>query len=647
MLQPNSRRLLFDALAPPAGYKLDFTVGTSYTLDLISLLATPVAFAFSDWQDQEGRPTPDPLALLKAVRQYADRMCLFCQAGKIYVPPAFQPLLVSLESSVIEALAPRGGSFHPKVWFLRFRSNEEPSDVMYRFLCLSRNMTFDRAWDTMLCLDGTLTSRTNAFSQNHPLGQFAESLPAMSVRKLSKEWKKRFDMLAYEIRRVEFDLPDGIDEIAYWPIGIDTNASPDDDWPFDSSKRSLVISPFVSGGLLNDLADISDQVELISRADQLETIGLGTLERFSDVWILDESAELEPSELEQAASSPVTDSEPAAADSAPLVGLHAKLYVFDEGWDASIFTGSANATHAAFHQNVEFLAQIRGKKSKIGVEAILGESKDNAEGKTAGAACLMDMLQPFKPAESAEEEDEAEKRFERYVDELARQIAFAQPSAFCSADRNGFRVDLKPNHQQKRKHKVSIDSEYVVSVRPASQPTAAPTNVDLGEDAWATFPSLAMLSLTSFFVFSVSTEQPKKMTREFVLNLPLAGEPEGRKEALLRHLLSDKDRVLRFMMLLLSDADASAFAEFAAGNEGDGESFQLASMLDGRTLFESMMQCAWKDPSRLQQIANMIADLQGSDEGQELIPDDFNAIWDPIWAVAEQEIEKSSKRRKR
>ena len=478
MLQPNSRRLLFDALAPPDGYKLDFTIGTSYTLDLLALLAAPVAFAFSDWQDQEGRPTPDPLALLKAVRQYADRMCLFCQAGRIHVPPTFQPLLVSLEDSVVEALAPRGGSFHPKVWFLRFESSEDPDDVIYRFLCLSRNMTFDRAWDTMLCLDGQLTDRVNAFSQNHPLGRFVESLPSMSVRKMPRHWTKRIDEVAHEIRRVNFDLPNGIDELAFWPIGIDAETSPDDDWPFPNSKRSLVISPFVSDGLLTDLLTVSDQVELVSRAEQLELISPAKLKRFSEVWILDESAEPEPAELEEAAETDQELKGNVNPESVPLVGLHAKLYVIDEGWDASIFTGSANATHAAFHQNVEFLTQLRGKKSKIGVAAIFGESKNGDAGSAAGAACLMDMLQPFKPAESAEPADETEKKFERYVDKLARQIASRQPVAVCKASEEGigFRIDLQPS----RKGKLRPDSGHVISVRPASQPSAAPNRCEVG-----------------------------------------------------------------------------------------------------------------------------------------------------------------------
>ena len=129
MLEPNSRRLLLESLQPPPEYRLDWAVGTTFTLDLMALLSAPVAFAFSDWQDREGRPTADPLALLKAVRQYASRICLFCQGGKIHVPRAYQPLLASLEDCIVEAHAPLGGSFHPKMWFLRFVSEDETVHV--------------------------------------------------------------------------------------------------------------------------------------------------------------------------------------------------------------------------------------------------------------------------------------------------------------------------------------------------------------------------------------------------------------------------------------------------------------------------------------------------------------------------------------
>ena len=78
MLAPRERRLLLDALRPPPGHRLDRAVGTSFSLDLLALLTAPLAFTFFDWEDDEGAPTADPLALLEAVRRHADRITLFC-----------------------------------------------------------------------------------------------------------------------------------------------------------------------------------------------------------------------------------------------------------------------------------------------------------------------------------------------------------------------------------------------------------------------------------------------------------------------------------------------------------------------------------------------------------------------------------------
>jgi hypothetical protein len=641
MLQPTDRRLLFDALAPPSGYKLDFAVGTTYTLDLFALLSAPVAFAFSDWQDREGRPTGDPLALLKAVREYADRICLFFQAGRIHVPQNYQPLLASVESSLVETLAPRGGSFHPKVWFLRFAGSQ--GEVMYRFLCLSRNMTFDRAWDTMLCLEGPLTDRANAFTQNHTLGRFVEALPGMAIRGVSKPWKKRISDLAYEIRRVDFEKPELVDHMQFWPIGIEADRDPEKDWPFGESKRTLVISPFVSGGALGDFASLNSQIELVSRAEQLERVKPEVLSAYSNVWILDDTAEPEPSETEEANSDAGEASESTLPAAPALVGLHAKLYVLDGGWDASVFTGSANATHAAFNRNVEFLTELRGKKSKLGVAAILGEST-NPDDKKPGAASLADLLRPFKPGDGEGTEESPEEKFERLVDEIAKQIAKAQLIAECqdATDDSGYRVCLQPV----KRIKVELDPTVIVSVRPASRPHAPFVSLDVNEPTWAEFDFLTMLSLTSFYVFLIETESPKKMTREFVLNIPLTNEPSGRREALLKHLLSDKERVLRFLMLLLSDADADAFANMFNATDGGSETFQFSSLLNGPTLFESLMRCVERDPARLEQVAEIISDLEKSSDGRELLPEELDAIWRPIWNVAQRQLARGSKRGK-
>ena len=52
----------------------------------------------------------------------------------------------------------------------------------------------------------------------------------------------------------------------------------------------------------------------------------------------------------------------AAAD-AELRGLHAKLFVVDQPYWSHIYTGSANATDAAFDANVEFLVELKGRNT--------------------------------------------------------------------------------------------------------------------------------------------------------------------------------------------------------------------------------------------------------------------------------------------
>ncbi len=65
-------------------------------------------------------------------------------------------------------------------------------------------------------------------------------------------------------------------------------------------------------------------------------------------------------------------------------------------------------------------------------------------------------------------------------------------------------------------------------VRPVSMPLAKPKQIALAAQPWVTFESIAMLGLTSFFVFDVVSTEPK-IKRQFVLNVPLTNEPVTEK----------------------------------------------------------------------------------------------------------------------
>ena len=636
MLEPNSRRLFMESLQPPDGYSLDWAVGTSYTLDLMALLTAPVAFAFSDWQDRDGRPTSDPLALLKAVRQYASRVCIFCQAGKIHVPKSYQPLLASLEDSIMEATAPRGGSFHPKMWFLRFVDSEGQS-VFYRVLCASRNMTFDRSWDTLLCLEGAFRDRANAYRINHPLGQFVEALPRMSVRPIASTWKRRIVELAHEIRRVDFEIPEPFEEIDFWPLGI----GGDDRWSFpERIDQMFVVSPFVDEGFIRNLAERNAPIQLLSRPDRMAFLSAKTLDLIDKAWVLDDTANLEPADAEEEQRTVTAgDTRDEAAGDSPLVGLHAKVYVVEEGWNARVFTGSANATQAGFNRNVEFLTELRGKKSRCGVSAMLGETSAD-DGKQASS--LADILQPYKASETPTEHDEELEAFERSVDQFARTLAETAPVARCERDpiEGGFNVHLTPT----RRTKQSPPVDWKVQVRPASLRDSHLTAAITTERVWAEFRQVSLLGLTSFFVFNVESSKPK-LTRQFVLNVPLLGVPDNRHEAILRDLLSDRDRVLTFLLLLLQDSGARDLSHLMQSSHSKKEQFTFAQSLFGTPLFESLIRALDRDPERLEQVDHVIRDLRSSEQGQALLPDDLDAIWAPIWAVRLRQLELSKRQK--
>src|SRR5581483_12522935 len=184
MLDPADRTVFTEALRAPVGFRVDQVIATTYTLDLVALLTLPLSFtlASGDGINEAGRV--DPVALLEALRRHAGRISVFCQAGCISAPRRGQLLFGYLEQSVIETKARRnGGVFHPKVAIVRYAADTrdpadgleqpDPKAVKYRFLCGTRNLTFDRSWDTMLSLDGELMrDRPQVIRSNKPLSAF-------------------------------------------------------------------------------------------------------------------------------------------------------------------------------------------------------------------------------------------------------------------------------------------------------------------------------------------------------------------------------------------------------------------------------------------------------------------------------------------
>ncbi|MEJ7787546.1 MAG: phospholipase D family protein, partial [Solirubrobacteraceae bacterium] len=416
MLNTDDRLLLSEALAPPPGHQPDLLVGTTYSLHLSALLSVPLAMTFADWERVDGAPSTDAVAALEAVRRHAEHITVFCQAGATAATD-HPPLVASwLEDVVVPARAPHGGVFHPKVWVARYRPVDGRSPA-YRMLCGSRNLTFDRSWDTVLVLDGSVTPRGGRAPATDPLADFVAALPSVATGPLTPARASAILQLAEELRRVRFAPPDGFHELAFCPLGIAGHRAD----PFWTRRtRMLVVAPFVGLGRLNAFDTEAQDSVLISRADELDGVATGALKGYSQLFALDE---------------PEPPLEQSAGDERALTGLHAKLYIADAGWDSHVWTGSANATTAAFQDNVEFLVRLDGKRNDCGIEATLGKADDPLS--------LRAMLIEVPPRDEPGVPDpliELERRLDGIAHDLAERGIVARISP--QPAEGHFRVDL-------------------------------------------------------------------------------------------------------------------------------------------------------------------------------------------------------------
>lgn len=608
MLEPRERQLMFDALRPPLGYTFDQGIGTTYSADLLALMMAPVAFTFFDLHQGEEGPATSSLEVLESLRRHADRLTLFCEAGRIAVPRGKYPQLAFIESAVVQCRPPERGSFHPKLWVLRFLGD---GPARYRLLCMSRNLMFSRAWDTMLVLDGEVRGRTVA--ANHPLGDFVQALPGMADRPAAADVVARAALLSGELRTVQFERPDGVDEIRFWPLGHTTARSN----PFRQlGKRLLIVSPFVGVTTLETLAEDTTECTVVSTVPQLGALSRRP-EGVSKFYVLNERAVAESDEVQAA----VSDS---MADAIAQEDLHAKLFVTEFGAEAHVWTGSLNATDAALKRNVEFLVELVGHRKRLGIDSLLAPEKDSVR--------LINLIRDVTDVGlvALQPPDPSIEALEDLMDDLRLALVDGKLEAVAERREDGsYDVSVICRGQA-----VEVPAGLTAVCWPASTESrrSAFPGCNPGETLVA-FPQLSFEALTTFFAFELAGRAAgEERQLRFALNLPLIGAPEDRKQKVLRSFLTDRGRFMKFLMLLLADEgfDPGAFGDALTEQRGGSEAAENAPAVG---LLEMLLHALDSSPGRLDHLHSLLQQLTGEPEGRELLPPGFNDIWEPIWKV--------------
>lgn len=615
MLCPNDRHHLFDLLRPPEGYDLNYAVGTTYSLDLTTLLTVPVGFAYLDYDGSGDNDIPDPLLILDSIHQFSQKIAVFCQAGQIYVPRFHHSILNAyLENAVFPVRAPNGGVFHAKVWLLRFTFQEKDIPIKYRLLCMSRNITFDKSWDTVVALDGEWEKRKNAYAANRPLSDFIAKLPVFSIQKVPSQITKIIKTISNEILTTKFDPPHDreeacFDELKFWPMGLERKRDIKKKGKMFTWPIKAVISPFINNEFVKRfLKGRQDHPVLISRSESLDTLKLENLGTFNCVYTLADGASQEPLE------------ENSEQQSQPeLSGLHAKIFIMESGWKASIFTGSANATLAAFTKNVEFMIELVGKKSRFGVDQFLRKIK--------GEANFFDMLVPYA-AQNEQIGDDQEKCLEVKLDNFCLSFATTIWNGVVTAsqDKSKFNLTVFCNDMPQ----FQTDISTTVKCRPITLRETHLTEIR-PETTQIVWKNIDTERLTAFIAFRVdmASEHVSK-AREFVIKIILKGAPEDRLSRIMGSMLSNPKELMKFLMIILNiDSPQNPIGWTRASGLHRNPCLSIGPGVTNG-LLEMLLTAVSRDPKRIDRIAEVVEDLQKAKKGGDILLDEFEQIWHPI-----------------
>jgi hypothetical protein len=596
MLNPNSRSLYTGALTPPPGMVFDEAIATTFSLDPITLLTIPIHLALLGKGNLKEQ-LDDGITLLEALRRVTARMTVYAQRGRMLAPDSPHVLYGLLESMVIDVLAPRRGVFHPKLWLLRFVDPLGEEAPLLRLLILSRNLTLDRSWDLSLQLEGQPGRRFR--SENRELAELIAFLPELAKNSVPPERRDQTARLSDEARRTQWELPPGFESVKFHVFGRKRKA-----WLPPQSRRLLVVSPFCTDGALEMLCQSTDIPEaLISRSETLAELSPNTRAKFKQCLVLDDAAETEDGE----------DQETAPRD---ISGLHAKAYIFQQGWNTHLFIGSANATTAALRtsENIEVLVELVGKRSQVGgIDELLSPNG------------LGEFLAEYGEPASQKESDAARKAAEDALEKARQALIAASLHVVCSPgkDENGWRLHLVASElfalggvSMVRAWPLTVTQERALDLKSLFQ---------IRENFLGTFSPQA---ITGLIAFELISDLPDIKLR-FALNLPVEGLPAERDAAIIRTVIRNRDGFLRYLLLLLSEfEDVVLPALLSGGGSGNRNGGWKSGSFNSMPLLEELTRAYSRNPERLLEVKELVNRLSGQQQdGEALVPLEFLELW--------------------
>ena len=644
MLNPNSNRLDYGSiLSAPLNYELDFAIGTTYSLDLDSLVGASISLGLSEETDTI--LSNNPIFLLEALRATGDKIALFCENGRISLPSNPTKLYILLEKMVFQVNAPekekfiKYPSFHPKFWLIRYINEEK--DVIYRVIVLSRNLTYDRSWDISFSMEGKKIENNLNSDKNNNLIIFLDYLKEFSTDSNKTE---KIDKIIEELNHVEFDLNSNIfEDFDFIPNGVSEDVSIKKYPLFDESFDDLVIiSPFLSKGIIREFnqrvknyksyqKSINDpkitRLYLFSRAESLSKLKYDDCDEFKIYTLKDQIVDGEftisgdSDVTEHINESEIDESGKGQQESQVYEddfglnqrqNIHAKVYFVRKGSQVDLYLGSLNASHNAVSGNVEFMIRLKTNNGKFNLNKLLNDLFCGDEGGPESPFQSFDVNK-YDGGDVDEGKD---------LDSILKNIVRLTFKSKISWDNEFYKINLNVEDFSIFEDKYGKDLD--ISIKPLLSEKVAKFSKEM------TFEKLNKIQLSSFFAITIKDDEDS-INR--IIKIETLGMPTDREKEVISSVVNDKTAFIRYVAFLLGDNYILSALETGILNKTWKINSNNSIHIQLPALYEKMLNASVNDKEKFREVDYLIQTLSDDD----VIPEGFEELYNTFKEVIDNE----------
>lgn len=557
-------------------YRVDFAVGTTYSLDLDTFISLPFSLGFLEEPDEVMRRSV--AYIFSALRICSDNLAVFCNYADIKVPPECRKLYYALmEGSIFPINVGKKNrivNFHPKVWVIEQTGLHE-EDTIVRVIIMSRNLTKDGSLDCACVLTGKVKKReasARARKKHQPLCDFLLYL----AKKASSKKSRRIERLVQDIYCVEsFDIEGSqFDDYDFFPMGIPGYSGLPVLDEIGNAPSVGVVSPFIDDTVMARFDNSKEKI-LVTRELSITNAALNA---FGKENIYTMNPQMVDNDLEE------------------NVDLHAKMFFTssyrrdEEHWRNHLYMGSTNATMGGFDRNVEFLVRFRFIRSRFSWREFSNYFIEDPENRFVN----MIRVSPVS--------DERRAEYERSL--ALRKAATAVESAEATQDGdNTWMVSIRVS---------AFEGE--ATIRPLMRP-------DLVQPlaAIVLFRGMALIELSEFYVIEV-----EGLSR--VIKIYTPGIPPSRDAEICRRVIPTKAEFMDCISFLLAESKTTYVLEHQMLEKAiSGNIDALKDGTEYAAIYENLLRQVYDSPASFKDIQTFVSSLP-----KDSVPEEFQSLYDKI-----------------